>query len=180
MTLKTMLTLMVAGTLLVAGCSKKEETTSQDTPPPPPAAEPAAADNPAAGGVAQYDDMVPQGGTKRTLQNFTVFQAADPGSTVLTRLAPGTLINLKGSHGNWMLIEWPSGVGQLSLGWIELRANDSRVAEATPAPATTTTTSAATTASAAPTTSAPPAESAAPATSSTGRGTIKLLPNRKN
>lgn len=97
---------------------------------------------------------------------------------MLTRLAPGTLINLKGSHGNWMLIEWPSGVGQLSPGWIELRANDSRVAEATPAPTTTTT--AVVDAGTAPVDAGTEPVDAGTAPSDAGvRGTIRIIPRRK-
>ena len=128
MTSKTMLTLALAALLSTgAGCKKDEgAAATTDTPPAPPG-DPA---NPATGEVASYPNMVPQGGTKRLLQNFTVYQSADPSSKVLTRLSTGTFINLKGSYGNWMLIEWPSGVGQLSPGWIELRSNDSRVSDA--------------------------------------------------
>lgn len=133
MTSKTMLTLALAALLSTgAGCKKDEGSASTtDTPPPPPGGDPA---NPATGEVASYPNMVPQGGTKRLLQNFTVYQAADPSSKVLTRLSTGTFINLKGSYGNWMLIDWPSGVGQLSPGWIELRSNDSRVSDAEKVP----------------------------------------------
>lgn len=137
MTSKTWLILAVSGLLsLGAGC-KKDETTATDTPPPPPP--PQSTDTTATAPGADGDvatcptTMVPQSGTKRLLQGFTVFQALDVNSKVLTRLGPGTLINLKGSCSNWMLIEWPSGVGQLSLGWIELRQNDSRVTQANPA-----------------------------------------------
>lgn len=86
--------------------------------------------------VATYPDTVPQSGTKQLLQPFTVYQAADATSPVLTRVSTGQWINLKGSRANWMLIEWPSGVGQMSPGWIESRATDSRLSQ-TPPPAPT-------------------------------------------
>ena len=134
MTSKTLLTFAVAGALcFAAGCGlfKKEEST--DAPPPPPPGDSSAAptDTPAATGeeVAKYDNMVPQGGTKRTLQAFKVYQAADPKSKLLTNLGPNTFIDLKGSYGNWMLIDWPCGVAKLCPGWIELKVNDSRVAD---------------------------------------------------
>ena len=65
------------------------------------------------------------------LQPFTVHQAADAASPVLsTRRHGDERPDLKGSFSNWMLIEYPSGVGQLSPGWIELRSvNDPRVTQ---------------------------------------------------
>lgn len=86
--------------------------------------------------IKRYDDEVPQGGTVRLKVPFKARQAADLSSKEVASLAPGTLINLKASHSNWMLIEYPSGVGELSMGWIELKSrNDSKsVEEAKPPP----------------------------------------------
>lgn len=111
----------------VVGCKKGEEAgtaaaTSGGSEAPPAGGDPNAA---AAGAVpTSFPDMVPQGGTRKLLQSFTVKQAPDPNSPTLTRLGAGTLVDLKGSKGNWMLIMWPSGVGQLSPGWIELQFGD--------------------------------------------------------
>ena len=125
--------MVVAVMLLGAQCKKGEEasgTSGSAAPPPPPPPDTAA---PAADGeVATYPNMVQQGGTVRLLQPFQVRQAADPNSKLLTGLAAGTLVDLKGSYGNWMMIMWPSGVGQLSPGWIELRSvTDNRVTQVT-------------------------------------------------
>ncbi|MCC6557300.1 MAG: hypothetical protein IT372_30485 [Polyangiaceae bacterium] len=171
MTSKTVLTLAMAALLsLGAGCKKEEQTTTNDSAPAPPGADTPAAAVPGDVGTCP-GTMVPQGGTKRILQNFTVYQSPDPASKKLTGLATGTLINLKGSCGNWMLIEWPSGVGQLSPGWIELRLNDSRAAEDTKASTTATPTA---TATAAPTASATAAPTAtASATAAPGKPIIK-------
>lgn len=111
---------LLAAALLVGGCKKKEDTapSTGSAEAPPPGAPGAAV----AGGVATYPNMTPQGGTVRLLQPFTVHQAADTASPVLSTLGVGTFVNLKGSFSNWMMIDWPSGVGQLSPGWIELRS----------------------------------------------------------
>jgi hypothetical protein len=79
------------------------------------------------GEVATYPTQTPQGGTRVLNQGFVVYQAADRTSKVLGNLAPGTWVNLKASLANWLLIEWPSGVGQLSPGWIEATVNDRRI-----------------------------------------------------
>jgi hypothetical protein len=131
MTIKTTLSVLLAASLLCVGCGKKDDAsavpvgTEQGATPTPPAATPAAL---AAGQVATYPGQVQQGGTVRLLQPFTVHQAADINSPVLTHVGVGQWINLKASYSNWMLIEWPSGVGQMSPGWIELRGiSDPRV-----------------------------------------------------
>ncbi|MBI4700230.1 MAG: hypothetical protein HY744_03520 [Deltaproteobacteria bacterium] len=136
-TLAGMLALVVAAAPLVAaaGCKllKKGEETKPATaapatavPPPPPPTTTAAASE---GDVkTDYPNMIPQRETVRLLRNFTVYAAADPNSRKITGLAVGTLVNLKASYGGeWMLIDWPSGVGQLSPGWIQVRLVDNRV-----------------------------------------------------
>ena len=196
MTRKTLLTLVVASALgFGTGCSlfggNKEEgsaTTGAAQAEPPPADTGAAAPPATGDEVASYPNMVPQGGTKKTLQSFKVYQAADPSSKLLTNVGPNTLINLKGSYGNWMLIEWPCGVGKLCPGWIELRINDTRVTDekappdagTTPPPDAGTTVDAGTT---------PPDAGATPedagtapadagATDAGTRGRIKLFPKK--
>lgn len=129
------LSAMVAAVLLLgAQCKKGGDaggTTGEAAPPPPAPADTGAA-GPESGEVTTYPNMVPQGGTVRLLQSFQVRQAADPNSKLLTGLSAGTLVDLKNSYGNWMMIMWPSGVGQLSPGWIELRSvNDNRVTQVT-------------------------------------------------
>lgn len=137
MTIKTTLPAMMALSLLLcAGCKKDEPAPSPNTDQSSNTiGAPSATASAAAGAVASYPDMVPQSGTKQLLQPFTVYQAADTSSAVLSHVSVGQWINLKGSHGNWMLIEWPSGVGQMSPGWIELRGgvNDNRLSQTPPA-----------------------------------------------
>jgi hypothetical protein len=138
----------------VVGCGKKgtdnPEATATTAAPPPPAA-------PATGTVATYPNMTPQGGTVRLLQPFVVHQAASNDSPVLSHVGVGTWVNLKASFSNWMMIEWPSGVGQVSPGWIELRdVGDPRVSRS------------------APDAGAPPAVTIAP--SSSARPPIRIIP----
>jgi hypothetical protein len=121
MTSRITLSIVALAVVVGASCKRGEETTpttdaTQATsaavvaPAPAPTADPNA--------VASYPNMVAQGGTVTTSQAIKVHQAADPNSTVLTRLGPGTAVERKGSVGEWMLINWPSGVGQLSPGWV--------------------------------------------------------------
>ena len=123
--------MLAAAMILGPGCKKSEDPAaaggSAAPVTPPPEATGAA---PTTDEVATYPNMTPQGGTVRLLQSFQVRQAADSNSKLLTGLSAGTLVDLKGSYSNWMMIMWPSGVGQLSPGWIELRSvNDNRVTQ---------------------------------------------------
>jgi hypothetical protein len=120
MTSRITLSIVALAVVVGASCKRGEETTPTTDAPQ---ATSAAAEVPAAptadpNAVASYPNMVAQGGTVTTSQAIKVHQAADPNSTVLTRLGPGTAVERKGSVGEWMLINWPSGVGQLSPGWV--------------------------------------------------------------
>lgn len=78
----------------------------------------------AEGDVVTYPDQVPQSGSYVLRKSFVVYQAADLNSKELGRLAAKTIINLKATYSNWMLVDWPSGIGELSPGWIQVRLND--------------------------------------------------------
>lgn len=122
----TIVLLTSAALLVGAGCKKKQEQSTESTaappPPPPPPPPPTATATAPSNEVATYPDEVPMGSvTVELLQEFTVRQAADATSPILTRVGRGTFINIKSTHSNWMKIEYPSGVGQLSPGWIDLR-----------------------------------------------------------
>jgi len=119
---KGMLSVVVMAVTLAlsAGCKGSEEAPKTDTPPPPPAALPTTgATTASTTDVATYPNQVPQGGTVTLQQSAKVYQAADPTSTLLTSLGPGTLVETKSRYGDWMLINWPSGVGKLSPGWVQ-------------------------------------------------------------
>jgi hypothetical protein len=115
---------VAAACLLAVGCGKKADDSSTDAGSAAASAAPAGAQNE----VATFADMIPQSGTRRVLQPLTVRQAPDPNAAVLTRLSVGQLVDLKGSRGAWMMVMWPSGVGQLSPGWVDLSINDPRAA----------------------------------------------------
>lgn len=184
MSIKTPLMVMIAASLAlnIAACKKNDagENAAPDstgnaigTPTPTAAA-------PAAGEVASYPTQVNMGSTTRqTLQAFTVKQAADNNSATVGHVSVGTWINIKASYSNWYLIEFPTGVGQLSPGWIELRGgvSDPRLNQNTAATPTTTTT---TTTTAAPPAAVVDAGAPAPAVDAgvRGRPPISIKPRK--
>lgn len=115
--------LMVTLGLFAAGCQRSEETNAAADAQAPTAPTAEAPTVPASAApssdVASYPEQVTQSGTVKLAQYIKVHQAADPNSTLLTRLGPGTVVEKKASYGDWMLINWPSGVGQLSPGWTQ-------------------------------------------------------------
>jgi hypothetical protein len=119
-------------TALLAAPSCRREDDSKPQPartnvtaePPPPAPRPAPSHAAPAdtSTVASYPDEVPLGTvTVEVLQEFAVHQAADLNSPVIAHVGHGEYINAKATHSSWMRIEYPSGVGQLSPGWVDLR-----------------------------------------------------------
>jgi hypothetical protein len=124
--------IVLAALVVVPGCKKRSSDEDGDkaataapapAPPPPPPAQTAAPTASAGPGeVAHYPDEVPLGTvTVEVLKDFAVHQAADLTSPILTHIGHGELINLKATHSNWMLLEYPSGVGQMSPGWVDMR-----------------------------------------------------------
>lgn len=106
-------------------CKKKEEeapppatTTAAPEPPPSDAAAEAAAAK--TDDVKRYGDKESaESGTVRVVfQHAKVFKEADDTTSHIATLSTGTLVNRKARYGNWMLIDYPSGVGELSPGWI--------------------------------------------------------------
>jgi len=112
-------------TVSATGCDKKEEETEseeteeEETKAEPEPEETAAADD--TGEVETYPEMTKAGGTFRLLRPFSVHQAADVNSKKLTGLARGTLVDFKNFHRDWIMIDWPSGPGELSPGWIQIK-----------------------------------------------------------
>lgn len=107
-------------------CKKKEEeapppATTTAAPEPPPATD-AAAEAAAAktDDVKRYGDKESaESGTVRVVfAHAKVFKEADDTTSHIATLSTGTLVNRKARYGNWMLIDYPSGVGELSPGWI--------------------------------------------------------------
>lgn len=79
------------------------------------------------GDVETYPEMTKAGGTFRLLKSFQVYRAADESSKRLTGLAAGTLVDFKHFYRDWIMIDWPSGPGQLSPGWIHIRPAERHV-----------------------------------------------------
>ena len=137
MTIKRVLAAALAATIAISGLTvslsgcKKDETESDDDDDKKKKkdddeeAKPAetAEEAPATGDVQRYPDMVRAGGTYILKKTFHVYQAADLASTKITSLAPGTLVNFLYRHGGWIMVDWPSGPGQLSPGWIHEQWN---------------------------------------------------------
>ena len=121
------LVLLAVPAMLGMGKCKKEETTANtaatEAPPPPPPPDDAGA-APAEGEVTSYPGEVPLGGTYVLRRNMQVHAAADAGSKVITGLSAGTWVEGKSTYAGWTKIMWPSGVGQLSPGWIHAHARN--------------------------------------------------------
>lgn len=175
--------LLSASTTLLGMCKKEEEKTTPtaeaaQVAPPPETTTVATATSSDVGDCPVA--MVPQGGTVVLKQSFNVYKKPEPGAERLTGLAVGTLVDLKGSCGNWMKIMWPSAVATLSPGWIELKTlTDPRVSvTSTPAASAVPTTSASIPVPTASATAsvAPTASATAPAASASGRPRIFKLP----
>lgn len=142
-TTSLILGLALAATAL-SGCKKKEETTAAESAAPAPEAAPAApapaeSAAPSEGAEEGGDDDVescpgqtPASGTVRVKINFNAYKKTDLASEKVGTIPAGTLIDLKATCSNWMLVEFPVGVGELGPGWIQLpNINDSRVSQAT-------------------------------------------------
>ncbi len=119
---------LTAGLSTATSCKKEETEETGETveaePTPPPEPEPTV-DESAKSGVASYPNMVPQGGQYRVLRNFQVFRAAEAtASNRIGGIGAGTIIYLKATMGAWLLVEYPSGPGTMSPGWIQLSLSD--------------------------------------------------------
>lgn len=114
---------MAASLLLAAGCKKDDESgvaNASGNGPIMGMVDAAVAPTPTPT-VMMYTDMTPQSGSRPITQAYTVYQGADVGSPVLGKVVPGQTVNLKASRGTWMLVDWPSAMGQSSPGWIDMR-----------------------------------------------------------
>jgi hypothetical protein len=109
-------------------CKKEEPpppvVTATATAEPAPSAEPVV-EKKKDDDVKRYPDKeTAESGTVRVLlNNLRVYKEADTSTDFVATLNRGTLVNLKARYGNYLLIDYPSGVKQLSLGWILARRN---------------------------------------------------------
>ncbi len=119
---------LTAAALLSSGCRRKSDDEDKKPAPapvtakpdPPPAPPPTASAN--TNEVQRYQDEVSLGTvTVELLRDFAVHQAADLSSPIITHVGRGVNINLKATHSNWMLIEYPSAPATMSPGWIDMR-----------------------------------------------------------
>ncbi len=124
--MKTWIAPVLMAVLIAAGCGRSEDVNSSSTPAQqasPPAPTPEAPTLPAktspGADVASYPQQLTQSGTVKLTQPIKVYQAADASSTLVTRLGVGTVLEKKASYGDWLLVNWPSGVGEVSPGWVQ-------------------------------------------------------------
>jgi hypothetical protein len=77
-------------------------------------------------GVKRYEeDEQPQSGTvKVVVASLPVYPEADATSEELATVPRGTLVNLKARYSDYYLIAYPTGPGELGLGWIEQKINN--------------------------------------------------------
>jgi hypothetical protein len=180
---------MTAGCVLVLGallaCKKKTDepapAASAATPPPavsiaplPVAAAPtaapvavdaaAAAPAPVLGDVKRFPDKEKPatGAVKVTLDNSLVYDEPDNKTPSVASLTKDIFVERLATIGtDWVLVDFPSGVGKLSPGWVESKSVGGQVAAVTTAKVAAQTTTATLAGSAKPVASAPPATTAA-------------------
>jgi hypothetical protein len=178
-------------------CKKKEE------PPPVASAAPVVSETataaattstappPKKSDVERYGDKESEeSGTVRVaVAVLRVYPKADASSTYLAEITRGTLVNRKARYGNWLLIDYPSGPGELSPGWVMAAMTSTKVEKVDPTAVANqdagvtvnpvSSTSAVATASAVPTSSAVPTAtasataSAVPTTTATATSSVK-------
>ena len=66
--------------------------------------------------------------TVRAVMPFNVYRGADLQAEKLGSVAEGTYVDVMSTYQNWILVNYPSGVGQLSPGWAPIpNINDRRL-----------------------------------------------------
>jgi hypothetical protein len=122
--------IIVTGLLFHWGC-RREEATGLDLPAPPPVAAPApaATPEPKIGDVKRYADQEQSssGTVKVGQQGASVYNQTDERTAAVASLNSGIYVNRLAKMGDWLLVEFPSGVGQLSPGWVKSSNLDSKV-----------------------------------------------------
>jgi hypothetical protein len=192
---------MTASCVLVLGallaCKKKTDepapAASAATPPPAvsiaplpvapvataaPVAVDAAAPAPAPvlGDVKRFPDKekAATGAVKVTVDNSLVYNEPDDKTPSIASLTKDIFVERLATIGtDWILVDFPSGVGKLSPGWIESKSVGAQVAAVTKATVAGQTATATLAGSAKPVASAPPATSAKPATTAAASAAAK-------
>lgn len=112
---------LVVGPLLA--CKKEEPPPpieSAAAPAPEPPKEEPKKEEPKKDEVKRYGDKEKEerGTVKVTVFSAKIYKEADDTTDHIATLSRGTLVNRKARMGNWVLIDYPSGVGVLSPAWI--------------------------------------------------------------
>jgi len=192
---------MTASCVLVLGallaCKKKTDepapVASAAAPPPAvsiaplpvaaaPTAAPVAVDAavaapaPVLGDVKRFPDKEKPatGAVKVTLDNSLVYNEPDDKTPSVASLTKDIFVERLATIGtDWILVDFPSGVGKLSPGWIESKSVGAQVAAVSTAKVAAQTTTATLAGSAKPAASAAPATSAKPATTAVAAAAAK-------
>ncbi|HMR10066.1 MAG TPA: hypothetical protein PKA88_30025 [Polyangiaceae bacterium] len=112
---------LVVGALFA--CKKEEPPPpieSAAPAPEPPKEEPKKEEPKKEDEVKRYGDKEKEekGTVKVTVFSAKIYKEADDTTDHIATLSRGTLVNRKARMGNWVLIDYPSGVGVLSPAWI--------------------------------------------------------------
>ena len=116
-------TVVVAMFAVVACCKKKEEDATAETPeagientesiPVPDPAEVAPDWK-----TKCPDAERPASGTVTALKNLDIREKPEDTAKTVGGIGPGTWVNLLGVKQNWLCIDYPTGPGKLSPGWV--------------------------------------------------------------
>ena len=118
---------LIFGALLA--CKKKDsegaDASASAAVAPPPAPAPAAVEPPKLGDVKRYADKEKKSdeGAVRVLEDdLKIFNEADPKAVEVATLPKDALVFRLAEFENFQLVEFPSGIGQFSQGWVEKKA----------------------------------------------------------
>jgi hypothetical protein len=135
-----------------------------------------AAPAPVLGDVKRFPDKEKPatGAVKVTVDNSLVYDEPDDKTPSVASLTKDIFVERLATIGtDWVLVDFPSGVGKLSPGWIESKSVGGQVAAVTTAKVAAQTTTATLAGSAKAVASAPPAASAKPATTAAATAAAK-------
>jgi hypothetical protein len=135
-----------------------------------------AAPAPVLGDVKRFPDKEKPatGAVKVTVDNSLVYDEPDDKTPSVASLTKDIFVERLATIGtDWVLVDFPSGVGKLSPGWVEAKSVGGQVAAVTTAKVAAQTTTATLAGSAKPVASAPPAASAKPATTAVATAAAK-------
>jgi hypothetical protein len=118
---------LVLGALLACKKKKEPEAAPANSAPVPVASVVPTAEPPKDAVKRYGGNELAETGTVRVKAIAKVFREADAKTEAIISLSPGTLVNRKARMTTFTLIEYPTGVGELSPGWIETKFIETRV-----------------------------------------------------